>query len=109
MRPATFEERFKELGYVGYRECSGTALDLTDEGLYDLEVWVDHLATDGSRIGSCRNALTPSARVGPHERVQWSATCPVTAAQTRLRRAPHRSRRSERRHARRALTRALAD
>lgn len=82
VRPATFEGRFRELGYVGYRECSGAVLNLTDEGLWDLEVWVDHLATDGSRIGSCRNALTPTARLGPRERAQWSATCPVTAAQT---------------------------
>jgi len=82
LRPTTFEGRFRELGYIGYRECSGAALNLTDEGLWDLEVWVDHLAADGSLLGSCRNALTPTARVGPRERVTWSATCPVTAAQT---------------------------
>jgi len=82
LRPATFEGRFRELGYIGYRECSGAVLNLTDEGLWDFEVWVDHLASDGSLLGSCRNALTPTARVGPRERAQWSATCPVTAAQT---------------------------
>jgi len=85
MRPATFEGRLKELGYVGYLECGGSVSNAGTVTVDSLDVWVDQIDTAGAVIGSCRISVTERGSLGPGRDAPWSATCPVTADQRTVR------------------------
>jgi len=85
VRPATFEGRLKDLGYVGYLECGGSVRNAGTVTLDSLDVWVDQIDTAGAAIGSCRISVTERGSLGPGREAVWSATCPVTADQRTVR------------------------
>ncbi len=85
VRPATFEGRLRELGYVGYLECGGSVRNAGAITVDSLDVWVDQIDVSGSVIGSCRISVTERGSLGPGRDAPWSATCPVTADQRAVR------------------------
>lgn len=75
--PATFSGRGAEVGYVGYRTCTG-AVRNDGRSPASVDVWIDALDAAGRAHGACRRPLGP---IAPGTEREWEATCPVTAAE----------------------------
>lgn len=75
--PATFTGRNAEIGYVGYRTCSG-AIRNGGGASASVDVWVDALDAEGRPHGACRR---PLGTIAAGDEREWEATCPVTAAE----------------------------
>lgn len=75
--PATFGGRGAEVGYIGYRTCTGVVRN-HGGSVASVDVWIDALDAAGRAHGACRRPLGP---IAPGTEREWEATCPVTAAE----------------------------